>query len=227
MQFSYHSLADSRQASGAVVVIDVIRAFTTAACAFAVGARDITLVGAVDDAWALREEMPEALLMGEVSGFPVEGFDLGNSPVEVLERDLTGARLIQRTSSGTQGVVRADHAPLILTSSFVCAGATARYLERLNPANVSFISTGVTPAGLGDEDVALADYLSAVLRGEHPSPEPYLERVLNAHNAGWTRRNDSNGDRDLEICVNLDRYPFAMQVEREDGRLVMRPVHLT
>jgi 2-phosphosulfolactate phosphatase len=47
------------QATGTVVVIDVLRAFTTAAYAFAAGAADITLVGATEEAFALRERNPD------------------------------------------------------------------------------------------------------------------------------------------------------------------------
>ena len=56
------------EATGAVVAIDVIRAFTTAAFAFAAGARDIVLVGTVEEAFAQRERFPGALAMGEVDG---------------------------------------------------------------------------------------------------------------------------------------------------------------
>ena len=42
--------------------------------------------------------------------------------------DLTDRRVIQRTSSGTQGVVAAAGAGAILLGSFVIAGATVRYL---------------------------------------------------------------------------------------------------
>src|SRR5690349_24909649 len=98
-------------ATGIVVAIDVIRAFTTAAFALAAGARDIVPVGTVEQALELRARFPGALLMGEVGGYPIDGFDFGNSPTALLGRDLAGRRLIQRTSAGTQGLVlslRAD-----------------------------------------------------------------------------------------------------------------------
>src|SRR5690349_20082319 len=92
-------------ATGAVVAIDVLRAFTTAAFAFAAGAREILLVSTVAEALALRERFPGSFIMGEVDGLPVDGFDFSNSPGDQLGRDFGGARFIQRTSAGTQGVV--------------------------------------------------------------------------------------------------------------------------
>ena len=108
-------------ATGAVVAIDVIRAFTSAAFALAAGARDIVPVGTVEEALALRERFPGSLAMGEVGGYPIEGFDFGNSPSALLGRDLSGRRMIQRTSAGTQGLVRSLKAETLLASSLVCA----------------------------------------------------------------------------------------------------------
>jgi len=229
-------------ATDAVVVIDVIRAFTTAAHAFAAGARDVVLVGAVEEALALRENMPfdracpersrrahgtpGALVMGEDGGLPVEGFDLGNSPAALLGLDLSGRRLIQRTSQGTQGVVRSAQAKTLLTASFAVANATARYLRRLSPATVTFVTTGVIPGGDGDEDVACADYIAALLRDERPDAAPFLQRVRDSASGRGLVSAARPGapPADLACCVAVDRFDFAMRVRRRDGLLVMEAV---
>ena len=54
--------------TGAVVAVDVIRAFTTAAYAFAAGARHIYLVDSVDEALALRDADSSLLVTGEDHG---------------------------------------------------------------------------------------------------------------------------------------------------------------
>ncbi|MBA2699724.1 MAG: 2-phosphosulfolactate phosphatase [Nocardioidaceae bacterium] len=56
--------------TGAVVVVDVLRAFTTAAYAFAVGARRIWLVSSVEEALTLKSTRPRTLAMGENHGPP-------------------------------------------------------------------------------------------------------------------------------------------------------------
>ena len=66
-----------------MVVIDVLRAFTTAAYAFAAGARRIWLVETVEEALAVKAARPGTLAMGENRGRWVEGFDFSNSPVGV------------------------------------------------------------------------------------------------------------------------------------------------
>ncbi len=99
MDFHYYSLENCHQATGTVVVIDVIRAFTTAAFAFAAGAKSIEIVGASDEAFLLRDKDSKIRLMGEENGIKIRGFDYGNSPAEFLNQDLSGMELVQRTSA--------------------------------------------------------------------------------------------------------------------------------
>jgi 2-phosphosulfolactate phosphatase len=110
---------------GVVVVIDVLRAFTTAAYALAGGASAIWLVAGVDDAIELGRSIPGALVTGEDHGRRPAGFDLSNSPVAVSEADLAGREIVQRTSAGTQGAIAAADADRLLVASLVNASATA------------------------------------------------------------------------------------------------------
>lgn len=207
-----------------VVVIDVIRAFTTAACAFARGAKKIIIVGSVEEAFFAQKLFRGSLLMGEVGGSPVEGFDFSNSPVEILQKELAGKTLIQRTSSGTQGVVGAINATNVLVSSFVVAESTLRRIRELAPEKVSFVITG--PAKGGHEDVALADYLEKRLQGEEVKADSYLQAVLESPYAKdfLSGEYDYLPKKDLDVVCDIDRFGFAMQVFEEEGQLVLRPV---
>ena len=226
MIVNYYSLEECAEATGTVVVIDVLRAFTCTAFALGGGVASIFLVGEVAEALALREQMPDALLMGEVGSRRIPGFDFSNSPAEIDGLDLRGRRMIQRTSNGTQGMVRSVQAETILAGSFCCAEATVAFIRRQNPSMLSFVITGYGPGGRGDEDVALADYVHARLRGETPDPEPYLERVRSS--VMGRRFPDPNWPdfppADLPCCTALDRFHFAMPVARQDGQLVMTAI---
>jgi hypothetical protein len=69
MDIAIHSLLEgTSRAIGTVAVIDVFRAFTTAAVALANGAARIIMVGAVDEALALRNAGIGQVCMGEVRG---------------------------------------------------------------------------------------------------------------------------------------------------------------
>ena len=232
MRIQRATLESCAYAESTVVVIDVLRAFTTAAFAFAAGAQEILLVRTVAEALALREQIPGSLVMGEVKGLPVPGFDFSNSPAEIDGRDLSGRRLIQRTSSGTQGVVLSGRADIILTSSFVCASATANYLQRLASQLVTLVNTGYRrpggeegwPVGLGTEDEACADYIEALIKGEAPEVDPFIHRVRESYSGRIFAdpQYPEHSAIDLDYCTQVDRFDFAMRVYRQDGFLVMR-----
>jgi 2-phosphosulfolactate phosphatase len=220
------ALDDAAEATGTVIVIDVLRAFTTAAFAFDAGAEAITVVADVEEAFALREEQPGWLITGEEGGLPVEGFDFDNSPAAFVGRDLRGRRLIQRTSSGTQGVARSGQADHLVAASLCCARATVEYVSRLRPQEVTMVITGTHQGGLGDEDLACADYLEALIQGTALDDEGVVERVRRSRAAEKFRdpKQPQFSPLDLDYAVDIDRYCFAMVIERRGGRHVMGPV---
>ncbi len=115
---------DAREAEGTVIIIDVFRAFTTAAIAFENGASQITLVAEVEEALELQRRGIGDVLMGEVDGARPDGFDYGNSPFEIAEVDFTGKSIVQSTRAGTVGVAAAAKADAIYLGSFAVAEAT-------------------------------------------------------------------------------------------------------
>jgi 2-phosphosulfolactate phosphatase len=212
---------DCHLAAGVVVAIDVLRAFTTAACAFAAGASELIAVSSVADAFSLRRLYPDALLMGEVAGQSIDGFDFGNSPVALLHEDLSGKRLIQRTSAGTQGLVRSVAAQHLFAASLVCATATARHLARIGGL-ITLVATGVYLGRDGDEDHACADYIEALLSGMSTDRASLVQRVRDSHAGQQFDGTDPASLQDLELCCDIDRFDFALHVERHGGLLVMR-----
>lgn len=205
------------------IVIDVIRAFTTAAYAFNAGIEKIILVKDKEDAFKIKQDNPSFLLMGEEGGYPIEGFDFGNSPSQWIGMELKGKTLVQRTSSGTQGVVRSKGSKKLLIASFVIAEATKRLIEKIGPSKITFVITGSRD---GDEDLALADYLEAKMLLGKIDPKPYLERVLNSIPAKeFAPRCTVFPEKDLELVTEIDRFAFAIEVQDENGFLTARPVY--
>lgn len=214
-----------RPAQGTVVVVDVLRAFTTAAVAFTRGAREIWPVSTVEEAFDLRDRNPGVLVVGEVEGLPAPGFDLPNSPAAVAAADLEGRTLVHRTSAGTQGIVRAAAADVLLAASFACAAATARFVAAHDPPAVTLVATGDDTHRDGDEDHACAEYVAALLRGGNPDPQPFLDRVP-ASTAGRAFADPGSPEyptEDLAYAQDLDRFDHALLVTRRGDRLVMAP----
>lgn len=220
------TLKNCDQFTGTVVVVDVIRAFTTAAVAFAKGATEIILVGEVSEALAVRDELIGSLVMGEVGGVKPREFDYGNSPSELSQVDLTGIRIIQRTTAGTQGVVRSKKADRLVTGSFINAKATAQYLRNENSTDITFVITGNHSGYDGAEDFAYADYMEELLKGNEPDPEPFLSAVRNS-NWGKCIGDPTRPEfpaADLDFILGINRFNFAMPINREGTRLVMTKV---
>jgi len=159
MRFEYFPLSRVEQAHGVIVVIDVLRAFTTAAYAFERGAEKILPVSTISAAFTLQAQFPESLIMGEEDGLKPEGFDFGNSPLDISKQDLKNKIIIQRTSAGTQGLTQSKDNQMLMAASFIVAGSTADYLKTVNPETVSFIITGRSMGRDGDEDQACAEYI--------------------------------------------------------------------
>lgn len=227
MEMRFVTLEDCADARGVVVVIDVCRAFTTAAYAFGAGAERILLAGTVDEALALRERFPSALIMGEVGGMPVDSFDLWNSPSQIETLDLAGKTLIQRTSSGTQGIVRSISAEHLLASSFAVAGATVRAIQAYQPREVTFVVTGAAAEDPrhGLEDRACAEYMAALLRGEPADPSNFMGWIndfLAVHRLDMLPEpTRSQFYADIERCRQPDRFAYALPVRRQAGLLII------
>lgn len=225
MKFHYTNLENCHAATGVVVVIDVIRAFTNAAFAFARGAKEIYPVSTVEEVLQLKFETPKSLACGEVGGLPPAGFDFGNSPTQTNELDLRGKIIVQRTGAGTQGIVRSVNATTILAASLVVANATVKYIRKLASSNVTFVITGETFSG-GEEDFACAEYLEALLKDQQPNSALFIERVFKSHDAQMHL--DPNKPEfprsDLDYCTHIDAFDFAMLVNKENGRHIMHAV---
>lgn len=149
---------DARDAEGTVIIIDVFRAFTTAAIAFDRGADRIVLVAEVEEALALHNNGVGDILMGEVDGKRPEGFDYGNSPFEISSADVAGKTIVQSTRAGTVGVAAATKADTIYLASLVVAEATAQAIQQASPLLVSIIAMGDRGAYRSDEDEQCALY---------------------------------------------------------------------
>lgn len=222
MKFNYTTLETCHTATGIVLVIDVLRAFSTAAYAFSRGAKEIRLVSGVEEALALKAQTPNSKAMGEVGGLPPEGFDFGNSPARILEQDLTGVTLIQRTGAGTQGAVRSVNAEVMLASSFVVAKATMDYVLKLKPDEITFVITG---GAENAEDLACAEFLEKQFSGQAVDVDDLIHRVISSRDAFQHMDDHPQFPKsDLELCTRINAFDFAMPITRKNGQLVMRAV---
>jgi 2-phosphosulfolactate phosphatase len=184
-------------------------------------------VSTANEAFQLREKSPNLLLIGEINGYPIDGFDLPNSPTAIENLDLSNQRLALRTTAGTQGVVLTAHATHLYVASLCVATATAESIKSLNPETVTFVETGVKPKGGGEEDTACSDYIASILEGV-PLSIPSIQKRVRDSRAATKFSELQDGvfpETDLEHSLNVDRFPFAMKVTRTDNGLALIMVH--
>ena len=224
-RFYLNRLQNQDSTDDTVVVIDVLRSFTTAAVALANGARAVYPVEGIAATVSQLAQTPNAVSVGAVGGGdPVPGFDFGNSPWQLMQADLAGKNVVMTTAAGVRGLQRFRQARRLYAASLVCARATADAIRAAGAAEVCFVITGEWVDRDGDEDIACADYIEALLRGEPVTTEVYAQRVRDSDfgrrfTAG-TWPNLSRGD--LELAAHADLFNFAMPVWREGERLVIR-----
>lgn len=217
-------LPGAMRAVGTVAIIDVLRAFTTAAVAFANGADRIIMVADVDEALRLRAAGVGQICMGEVKGRAPDAFDFGNSPFEIAGADLHGKTIIQRTSAGTQGIVAAADASHRYAAALVTANATARAMLAAGQDVITLVAMGLEGGMRADEDELCALHLRNLLQGR-PGDAEAVRRVIRASGEAMKFRNAAHRHRhpeDLDIALDVDRCDFAIRVAIEDGRPVAR-----
>ncbi|MFI0895740.1 2-phosphosulfolactate phosphatase [Streptomyces sp. NPDC020983] len=204
------------------VVLDVMRAFTTAAWVFGRGAEKIVLAASLDEALALGQRHPEWLALKD--GPPAPGFGAVNSPYLLRDCDLGGRTVVQKTTSGTVGALAVRDASLVLCASFVVAEATAGLLRERGPDSVTYVVTGED--GRAEEDLACAQYIAG--RATDPAgtdPGDFLRRAERSRAAAELTEGVREGSRpeDVALCLELDRFPFAMVAAVEGAHMVLRP----
>ena len=217
----------AKKAEGLTVIIDVFRAFTTECYCFAGGAVKSYPIGSMEDAFALKREHPDWVLLGERGGAKVEGCDLGNSPWDAMNYDFRGKTMIHSTSAGTQGIVNAARASAtqIITGSLVNAKAICDYIRAQNPETVSLVAMGKAGVTSVPEDLLAADYMRALLEDDRSYDIDGRIEYLKDH--GGEQFFDPAlahifPREDYPLCVALNRFGFVLRVEKEGDMLVIR-----
>lgn len=217
-----------------VVVIDVLRAATTVATALANGARAVIPFEAVDD-MAVRAKAyakGEVKLAGERRMVRIDGFDLGNSPLEYSSEVVSGCTLLYSTTNGTAALTAAHGARACFFAAFVNAEATVQAVRRAVSHSEAGSDVMIVCAGherrLALEDVVCAGRLvrgisegmHAVTKGDGARVAELVERPFVggissvAHEATHARALAAAGFADdVAACLTLDRFTVAVRYQ--------------
>lgn len=223
-------LSGAAAAEGIAVVIDVLRAFSSAAYMAYLGAEQIVLMADPEEALRFKSETG-ALAVGEVGGRRVGGFDLGNSPARIVTAGrglFAGRTVVQRTSAGVTGAVAAARsAEQVILGSYVTSSATARYLQGLHPpGTVTLIAMGDGGREGTPDDEGCASYLEHLLTGTPYSHAAALQQILEHECTRKFLRGDQGHfpPADPVYCLQRDLFDFCLVAQLEGELLVARRV---
>ncbi|ROQ59259.1 2-phosphosulfolactate phosphatase [Streptomyces sp. 840.1] len=216
-----HRDAEVAEAPSVAVVVDVMRAFTVAAWAFARGAEKIVLAEALDEALVLRARHPDWVTLKD--GATAPGFDMVHSPGLLRSADLGERTVVQRTTAGTAGALAVREASLVLCAGFVVAEATARLLQACECPGATFVVTGED--GRAEEDLACAQYIARRATGAATGAAEHLRRAGESRAAAELAAGARQGAHpdDVALCLELDRFPFAMVATWQNSLMTLRP----
>lgn len=131
------------------IMVDVLRASTTITVALEKIPNIIPTLE-IEEALALAPEH-QAFLAGERGGATIEGFDVGNSPIEIQK--LRGETLIITTSNGTR-ILEGIHGRALI-GSFINAQAVAKKAGEIAVDHIEVVMAGVRG------QFAIEDFLGA------------------------------------------------------------------
>ena len=233
--FVYHTpeLTPTGDLPDCAVVIDVLRATTTIATALASGAEAVQAFRDLDTIIEKSEKwLPEKRLRaGERGGAKVEGYDLGNSPLDCPPELMEGKRLFISTTNGTRALDRVAMAQRVITAAMINRHSVVEYLLDKQPESVWLLGSG-WEGGYSLEDTACA---GAIAQGIVNVSTVGNDEVIAAislytqwqdnllglfHQASHGQRLlKLNGEEDLKYCAALDSLS-VLPMQKEPGVLV-------
>ncbi len=218
----------ARAAKGLTVIIDVFRAFSVECYAFENGAESIIAVGDIDEAYLIKKEHPDFLLIGEREEQMPPGFDFGNSPSQILDFDYRGKTIIHTTSSGTQGLVNAIHADEVITGSFVNAGAIVEYIRQKSPPTVSLVAMGYAGQYQVEEDICCAQYIANELRGIENNFDAMVDLIRETSGQRFFLEEKQNfaPKEDFDLCLNINMFNFVLKRYIENDKMVLKRISI-
>jgi 2-phosphosulfolactate phosphatase len=218
-----------------VVVIDVLRACSTIQTALENGATGIIPVSESGDVMRYTRYLDSRgiLLCGEKDGVKIEGYHLGNSPLEYTGNLVNKKTLVFRTTNGTQAITRSTHGKEVLIGSFLNLSAIVDYLKNNKRSRIAIICSG-WKTRLSIEDMLCAGAVTYHLYNKK-LPENAMDgakvafglyqkfrkdiRALVASSNHARRLRELGFEKDVEYCCEIDK--FASVPVLNDGMIAL------
>lgn len=219
------------RAGFAIVAVDVIRATTTAITAAATGRRCFP-VPTIEAALALAHKFRNPLLAGESSGSMPAGFEMDNSPAQLVARTDTHRPLVLVSSSGTKVIHEAAGSEATYLGCFRNFSVLAAYLTEHHP-RVAVIGAG-SKGEFREEDQICCAWIGARLMAKGYLPEdPRTTSIISrwrdsapkaclcSHSVDFLKRTGRLSDLDF-ILEHIDDLGAVFPVENGEVKMIQK-----
>ena len=221
------------------VVIDVLRATTTIATALDAGAEAVLAFSNIEELKRQSDSCPQdkRIRAGERGGTKVEGFDLGNSPLDCTPQVVKDKRLFLTTTNGTRALQRVAKSPQVIAAAQVNRLAAVNYILETQPETVWMVGSG-WQGDYSVEDTACAGAIAQSILQQSDSPlidlfgndevigaialyEHWKDNLLNVFRqcSHGQRLLRLDGEEDIKYCSQTDILS-VLPIQKEPGVLV-------
>src|SRR3989304_1787715 len=179
--FSQSQLDEMQLRDKNVIVIDVLRSSTTVVTALQNGAREIIPVGSIESAVKISGSLfgDVTLRGGERNGKMIQGFNLGNSPLEYTESTVKGKSIIFCTTNGSVAMYKSRFAQNLAVGSFVNMSRVIEFIREVG-SDFLLICSGRANSfsNFSLEDAVCAGMMVQSLAGGKGSPLELTDSAL-------------------------------------------------
>ena len=208
-----------------VVVIDVLRATSVMLTALANGAKEV--VPAVSPEEALQKsflyDVEDVLLGGERNAMKIEGFHLGNSPLEYTRENVSGKTVIITTTNGTRALNNCINAQKVYIGAFLNVATLVEQLKTeeevvlfCSGTNNNFsLDDGICAAMIIDElakekQLALTDFSSLLLTTYRTNPNNLATLLKDCYHLNLLKQ--KGFESDVTFCLQNSLYNIVPQM---------------
>lgn len=212
-----------------IVALDVLRATSTIVTALNNGATEVIPVQEYDDVMDLVNSIGRniCLLGGERKGYKIEGFDLGNSPLEYTRERVEGKKIILSTTNGTRAIKAfSQNGTEVLIGSYLNIDHLVSYLTKSNQ-DITLVCSG-QDGNLCLEDLAcagmivrmvceavsaeLTDAAQVGIFAAIQQERDGLEKFIGKTEHGLALKKIGMGE-DIKVCAALNSAPILPRFE--------------
>lgn len=199
--------------SGFTIVVDVFRAFSVSYYIDHNNPERYIISESIEHSFQLKERVRHPLLIGERQGIKIEGFDFGNSPTEIRNRDFSSNTIIHTTTAGTRGLLLQPADNEVVVGSFVNTEALLDYIRRRNIQKVNIYCTAEKGALYGEEDYLFAEYFRNRLLGKESHFDAIMLQLRRGSGKGFSDTGFAPYT-DFLYCLDVSRFHSLLRRKR-------------